>query len=296
MARIVLSSNREVAHFWAARNQPEGRAGNMFFSDGKIFSYGAHFCIARHLPNETIAFTTRGYSNSTSKHKSEVRNAARHLRIVYCHNPAGTARENMRAAREGILGALADSEKPRIHQATRIAHRGRALHLAVDANAYLAALPEDERDSEFPIDVTALEDIRAEIERAEVARAAMRREQEIARNADLLDSLAKWRTGEIHTRTGLYALPVALRLRGGAVQTSRGADIPEQAARALWPLILRARARSVEYAPDAPAGRLGAYSLQRIRIDGSIVVGCHDIAFSEIEGIAKQLGLVKEAQ
>ena len=38
---------------------------------------------------------------------------------------------------------------------------------------------------------------------------------------------------------------------------------------------------------------LGGYKLTKIRRDGSIVVGCHDIPYAEIEGVAKELGLLK---
>jgi hypothetical protein len=39
---------------------------------------------------------------------------------------------------------------------------------------------------------------------------------------------------------------------------------------------------------------VGHYRLTKIRGDGSMVVGCHDIPYSEIEMIARQLGLKQE--
>lgn len=48
--RKTLSDRSEVAHYWANKVQPEGKAGNMFYVGDKIYSYGYHFCIARHVP------------------------------------------------------------------------------------------------------------------------------------------------------------------------------------------------------------------------------------------------------
>lgn len=290
--RKVLSSHSEVAHYWANRTTSEGRAGNMFFCDGKIYSYGSHFCIARILPSGTVAFTTRDYSVSTSKHKSIAQSAARHLAIVYCSDPADSARQNMERAREAVRQALVSSGAPRIRQATRDAHKARALRIAENANAYLAALPEDERLSLVRIDTSALEAVRADLERAEEARRKIEAEARAARTAELAESLAEWRAGSVIARSGFHSIAPALRVSadGSTVQTSHGAEIPMDDARKLWPLILQMRAGQREFSPGEPVGH---YRLSKIRKDGSIVVGCHDIAFSEIERIAHALGLLE---
>jgi hypothetical protein len=45
-----------------------------------------------------------------------------------------------------------------------------------------------------------------------------------------------------------------------------------------------------------PKVTLGNYQLHQINVDGSIVVGCHHIPFTELELMADQLGLLKESQ
>lgn len=288
--RKVLRDNAQVAHYWANGFQSEGRAGNMFFEGARIYSYGRHFCIARMLPNDAVAFTTRDYSVNTMRHKSEVRSAIRQQRIVYCHDPADSARQNMAYARHAIRDALLASERPRIRQTTRDAHKARALALADNANAYLGALPEEERQGQEPINTGALENVRAELERAEEAAREIADEQRRARHGDLLESLEQWRRHEVYVRTGLYELPPALRLSqgGSEVETSHGARIPVTDARKLWALIQRAREGRRDFTPGEPVP-VGAYRLTKIRADGSIVVGCHDIAFAEIERIAVAL-------
>jgi len=288
--RINLKDRHEAAHFWANQVQPEGKAGNVFFQNGKIYSYGQHFCIARHLSPGVIAMTTRGYSPSTSTHISIVRQAARHLRTVYCNDPGGSARQNMMAARNEINDALYACEKKGIRQTTRDKHRVAALHIAEQANAYLAALPEVERGIEVPIDTSTLDAIRADYVAAEAAREKVRAEQQAVRMAALAESAEEWRAGKVLVRTGLWEIPPMLRVSsdGANVQTSHGAEIPVADAIRIWPVIRRVMAGERDYEPGEP---LGHYRLSKIRRDGSIVVGCHDIAHSEIARIAVQLGV-----
>lgn len=296
--RKVLSNNQQVAHYFANDVQPEGSCSNFFFENNKLYSYGRHFCIARRLPSGVVVFTTRTYSSSTSKHLAYARSALRHLRLVYCHDPSESARANMQHARETIRDRLHASEKKGIRQTTRDALKGEALRIGEQANAYLAALPDDEKQGIEPIDLSNLEGVRAALVAAEEARKRIAEEQRQARMVELREALEKWRKGEILYRTGLHELPPALRLSGDgeSVQTSHGAAIPVSDALQLWPLILSVKAgeRTSEEA-GRMIKRLGVYHLSEIRGDGSIRVGCHDIAFSEIEHIAVSLGLLVAA-
>lgn len=296
--RQILKHRSEVAHYWANKVQPSGRAGNLFFEDGKIYSYGRHFCIARHLPNGVIAMTTRGYSNSTAQHISKVRNAAKHLRTVFCYDPAESAAENMRHAQEEIVSALNDSEKPRIRQTTRDAHKAHALYIAEQANAYLNALPENERGNVTRFDITGLEHIRVVMQQYAETQKRLREDAEKARAMQAVDRLKDWRIDPIISTGGFHALPVALRLNSHVgencptvIQTSHGAEIPVLFASRLWVMIEAVRSSG---RPMENIGKpCGVYTLNTIRADGSIVVGCHDITYSEIYAIAVQLGYVQ---
>jgi hypothetical protein len=73
--RTILKNHDEVAHFWANKVQSNGQGSNMFFKDDIIYSYGYHFPIAKHINNDLILFTTKGYSVSTSKHLSIAKRA-----------------------------------------------------------------------------------------------------------------------------------------------------------------------------------------------------------------------------
>lgn len=86
----TVFNNENLAHVWANKEQNEGRNanGSMYFNNDSIYSYGSHFCIARHLNEDTILFTTRSYSNTTIKQVSIVRNAASHKNFILCPYPA----------------------------------------------------------------------------------------------------------------------------------------------------------------------------------------------------------------
>jgi hypothetical protein len=302
--RSVLRSHDEVAHYWANKVQDSGRAGNMFFEDGKIYSYGRHFCIARHLDNGRILFTSRDYSISTSKHKWIVQRAiGRDRDLIYVPCPEETYRNREQMESE-IKDQLEAAVKPRIRAGTRLAHYNKAQRLAESFNEFAEAIGDSFR---MPIpqmpDEATMAQLRAKAREDEAKLAAKRALQSarweeearlaaIDRERSLAEKIPLWRRGE-HTQLP-WGVPTMLRVKDGAVQTSRGAEIPVEHAKRLWPLILRVRSEGYVFKQPADLGmRLGVYHLDSINPDGSIVVGCHDIGWDEIAYIATVLGLTE---
>jgi hypothetical protein len=275
-------SNAQVAHMWAHNTKTHARGSNLFFEGNVIYSYGRHFPIARLIPG-FVLFTTRGYSQTTSIHISIVRQAVSHMPIVYVNDPCASPSESRREAQRAIERELSNSNKPRIRESTRLGHKARALNLANQFNAYIDAIGENQ---DLKFDVSQFENLRKELE--ELARIAAERKaaQEAKRMEEMRETIEKWRIGEYHGYIHVGA-PL-LRLNGENVETSKGAKIPVCDARKLWPIVEACRTGSREFTPGMP---LGDYRLTKIRGDGSIVVGCHDIGYSEIAAIAAQLGL-----
>lgn len=138
-------------------------------------------------------------------------------------------------------------------------------------------------------------------ELCEEAELRAKRERDLKLAQELADKIADWRRhGETQTWQIRQAAPALRYSRhagnhspvGGAfIETSWGASIPAEEAIKLWPLIqLAKRGRSWRIVPGRSID-VGGYPLTKLRGDGSIVVGCHDIAYSEVEYIATQLGL-----
>ena len=294
--RNVLKSHDEVAHYWANKVQDSGRAGNMFFENGKIYSWGTHFCIARHLDNGRIAFTTREYSVSTSKHKSIVRGALGwRQNLIYIPYPEDGVFRNRECMASEIEDELRRATAPRIRANTRLTHYRHAQTLARNFNEYAMAegsearLPVSEIPDEAALVAKARDDEAKVEERREARREGRKADLEHA-SERLQEKLAKWRAGE-YVQFNSRNVPTILRVKDDHVQTSRGAEIPLDHAKRLWPTILEVRQGGKDVEFERP---LGVYSLERINADGSIKVGCHDIGWDEIAYIATVLGLTEE--
>lgn len=311
--RKFLDNNQQVAHYFANNVQSEGKASNFYFENDRLYSYGKHFCIARRLPGGAVAFTTRTYGNSTSKHLNYARQALRGQTLVYCNDPDSSAYFNRRESERAMLAELDNAATTRrILPKTRDAHRAAALHIAEQFNAYLAALPENERENAQPFDTSGesmagLREARAALVEQQKAQA----EAQIRKRAEAQrDALAAWLAGGPNNG-GMHALPVALRIgksrgdhhTGGllpdtgsegreVIQTSHGAEIPVAHGVALWPIV-KSVVSGERTAEDATrlVGRLGVYNLNYIDSAGSIRVGCHDIAYSELYRMAVLLKL-----
>jgi hypothetical protein len=310
-----LKDIRQVSHYWANRTLESGKASGLSFEGDTLFSYAEP--IAKLLPDNTVIHTTRKWSVTTSNHQSLARSATNYSRGVWCRRVQDTPAWNMDQSRRYIAELLADAQKPlslkKDGKPTVASIKNRdnlqaeALREADQANAYLEACQRNGLGLEQqPIDTSNLEGIREEMQRALDAAAAAQAERQRLRAIEAVEDLALWRQGQPCQRGRLGDLPVALRLTkkgwnaiGHAqpetqiVETSHGAEIPVEHALELWPAIQAVKQRGS--GDLAPRNRtLGHYTLNLIRADGSIKVGCHDIAYSEIEGIAKALHLTTE--
>lgn len=289
--KTVFSSHSELAHVWANSEESDhGRAGNMFFRNGVIFSYGEHFPIAKKVSENLYLFTTRGYSNSTEQHKNHVRRAIPGwAEVIPVRDPTDTTAGNVNWARSEVERLLMESKRPRIHQATRDGRKSDALKVATNANRLIELFPQE---GVFPIPTdnfdAMADDIEAEIKRQEEHERQIQR----IREEKAKELLVKWRAYEdVHV---VSDLPPALRLSedGTRIETSWGAQIPANLAPALWKMAKDQR----KVGRDSCDLRIGVghYQLRKVKGDGSIVVGCHDISYDEIHQIAIKLNLVED--
>lgn len=83
-------SNTDLVHCFAQRTQSTGEAFNMFFEDtNKLYSYGRHYLLAefKEINNELcIIINDKGYSVTTQKHISLVRQATRQYKQYFTTN------------------------------------------------------------------------------------------------------------------------------------------------------------------------------------------------------------------
>ncbi len=85
---------------------------------------------------------------------------------------------------------------------------------------------------------------------------------------------------------------IYLRIKGDSIETSHSAAVPLSVAKKVWRLIKLAVAKSEDLLHDfGESARIGHYTLNAVYKDGSIKVGCHKIAYFELESMAEKLGL-----
>ena len=112
----TIYSNSDLIHAFANRNIESGRnsTGSLFLaSKGKeIYSYGYHYLLSEHLNNSTVLINDTGYSATTGKHISMVRNAVSHKKRFYysqCEIKAVSERV------KELLKKLATARKPELY-------------------------------------------------------------------------------------------------------------------------------------------------------------------------------------
>lgn len=118
---------------------------------------------------------------------------------------------------------------------------------------------------------------------------AMRDARDAERVRINADKIADWRAGNNPHLP--RELPPMLRITGEQIVTSWGASVPVSVAPALWQMVTLARANGIG-CDDCGRAKVGDYTLDTVHPDGSITVGCHKIAYSELELIAKQLKFI----
>lgn len=113
-----------------------------------------------------------------------------------------------------------------------------------------------------------------------------------ARTVELLrihaDDVSAWRAGASDSLS--HKLPPLLRVNGDRIETSWGASVPSSVAPMLWYWATTASSTGTPIAGNG--ARVGDYTLTSVNADGSLTVGCHSIAFTELEALARYFGYI----
>ena len=292
----VFSSHNEAAHIWASQSQNEGRAGNIEFEGQTIYSYGRHFPVARFASEfgDIVLFTSRGFSSSTGKHKGIIRAAIPpRFHIIYCDDPSRPASHNLGIWEESVLRMRGDfAQSTRKISAGNIA--AAIYQLTSEALAYCEALkiaaPEWIKDND------AEKAARAYVSEAAKLRDAKRAIKQAENNKiaalESADRLALWLTGENVNTNGFQFSNTLLRIKGEQIETTRGAKIPVSDALKIYPLLARTKRNGGKLEAGLHNINLGAYRFNSF--DGeNLIVGCHVIAWDQIEKMAQELKLIE---
>ena len=292
-----LKTTALVFHAWAHQAYPSARSNSVSYEGNKLYSYAA--CIAKLHDNNIVIFADRTWSVTTSSHQSDARQATSHMKRVYCRDPEASPQANKVYIEDRIARLLKSIPTPvmtkkGVEAVNSVKARERtqacALSLVKQCNDYLAVVaPEIEQ-----INTLTLNNYKVLLERREAEEKMYREAAEKAAALAAVERLEKWRAHDPHVRTSnLHALPAALRLSPDNewVETSHGANIPTRDALKLWPFVQRVKREGKDLSLTGGI-KLGHYKLDSISKEGNIVVGCHKIAYAELEMMAKKLELI----
>lgn len=110
--KTVFSSSSELFHVFAQRTQQTGRSSNVFFNGNKIYSYGYHYLLGEFLDDNTILINDKGYSNTTAKHISNLKQATSQYKRFYLTE---TNEAILLGKFQTLLDKLAKAKKPEIY-------------------------------------------------------------------------------------------------------------------------------------------------------------------------------------
>ncbi len=309
--RTVLKNMAEACHVWASRSQAAGRAGNVFFERDTIYSYGMHFPIAmfKKMPNgkTVVLFNSEDYSKSTRGHKNLVRQAIPEAQYEIFVLPAcdWSKYTNGKAYYLDVIKNYIDmSSRARDNAFYYVQNAYREVNgLKQWSKLHKCKFVYKFTDNDRKIIKRAIEYMRKTAEcnalreqkRQEKLKIAMS-EMVAACNGDIISYWHKH--GKLPYSPDLdisiYDFPTICRIVENEIVTSKGARVPIEHAKRLYPFILRAKRTNTEYRvpPENPIC-IGYYKLNRISANGDIRIGCHDIAWSEVEYIGKLIGSIK---
>lgn len=274
MKKVV--SSHDLAHLFNGQNQATAttQTRNFYFNGTRIYSYGSHFCIARFVDHNTLLFTERGYSNTTSKHIAITRSATSNRDKIYCAYPDGTHEANFdfwTSNAERIGQSLIKARKPAkyISELENVKYRAEryATYFGIEIPARLKSI----------LDVTSADQYMKhasdvlEFNKQEERRKA--REQAKAHAKQLKD----WRAFKVSNIYGRIDFDY-LRVTDTDFETSQRVKIPVNIGLRLYKTI-----RTLK-----PGDAFLSYQVKDIT-DTFIQIGCHKIAFKEIDNAVSKV-------
>ena len=288
-------TNRQLAHVWVQHNlepgspTPESGKGHQFYYQGAtIYSYGPHFPIARFVERKgkrAILFTTASYSSTTSKHMSYTRRAIPGYVAVFAVNlpkdeGIPPAKEVMADYKARIAELQLKADRSRTYQAMYLQDVADTVQEAKDYAAFFGL------KSSIPAPADLARKLAA-AQKAEAVRQAEVRKEQAKRDAVELEN---WRKNEPARIS--HNCPVALRIIGEEIESTKGARIPvEHAKRIVWPAWRRCMESGQGYKRNGHTLHVGHFAIDEITPAGVLKAGCHTISREELERMEALLGL-----
>lgn len=294
----------QVAHLWAHQTQASarngGRRNNFYFKGDTIYSYGSHFPIARHVKNKrgesAVLFTTKSYSSTTSGHKSLVRGSISHLQNVFEVDCVTLTpdKSTLNDYAERIAGILQKAYRARQNKKWLLES---AQALINDANAFskfFGLRKQFKSPKDFDKLVQAADKAHKQNLLREREAEKQREIQRAERQRERMEQVEKWVAGETDNLPFMeYGDETRLRVKGNELQTSKRAIVPLAHAKRAFKLVQSCHDNERSWQTNGHTCHVGAFQINSIDTQGNVKAGCHNIAWGEIERIAKLQGWIK---
>lgn len=301
--------NKDTAHRWAHQIGTFSKVpgGRLYFNGDTIYSYGSHFPIARHVTlgkgenrRSAILFTTRDHSNTTSRHKHEVRRAIPSgVTVFYVDNVrAGEQAEyypkdakaqhahNLKLIADEISATALKFQKARVN---KDGYAGRIDSLISQYNGYIQFFKLRTKKIDNTDLAAVIGDLAAAADRARKAEIAKAHKEQKEREKKNAESIHKWLTGEpVQFPWSVDRIYLRSFVLGSdkVIESSRNAYVPYDEAKRTYDIITKLRARREAFVANGREIKVGDYSVKRIDPDGTVVIGCHVIKFEELHDLA----------
>jgi len=289
MQNIV--DNSSVFHFWA--NQVQEHASNqkrsIHFDTTKLYSYS--LLIANIVNPETVLIHISDNSATTNKHISRAYSAVNHKNIIVCPtiDPVYTFdhKNNLDYFKREIHDHLLKSERARSGSRKQWTYNS-AINNIKMYNDYCRCFKL--RRKVLTIESYDLSKIVELNKKERLLLTKKKRVEKLKLIKDNNKKIKQWKTGD---RVYLsHELPVFLRVNkdNATIETSKGANVPLSYTAILWRKVQQCINDKKCYTPDYNhTDKIGVYALDSIAKNGDIMIGCHNIKYSELQSIAQQL-------
>ena len=273
---ITVFTNSEIVHEFNLQEQSYGRTPNssMYFEYKKIYSYGSHYLLGEFIDDNTIMINNTGYSNTTSKHISLLRNATRDKRQFFITE---TKRDLVLNELKDLLNKLTRTRLKADYYKSTIDRLFTSYFEYIDFTKTRTKAKKNKEHREilklYTEFYASTEDL------LQVIQEQQKKEKE-KNQKEVQKKLKKWRLFEINwfsnpTNKDFLRVDKANNI----IETSQGVKIPVEEGKRLLKLIdLK---KIVGERVD------NKYIVKAL--NGVLKVGCHNITMKEINNIRKQL-------
>ena len=281
----VYSTSLQVAHLYANQSQSDARCRNASFDGLSFYSYSTRIAyLHNNKPEPLLLIDSYGYSSTTRSHVSDLYHAFS-SDTKKLHVPAVTPRlgdhdVNYNYFFTQITDALDSAKKARTRGPEYITEANNTI----ENMHWYATFFELTWDIPEPVYIAA-----DALDKMKQQRQATREAKWAKEKVDQAEQLVRWMAGA--TSVNMYFADLRLRLIGEEIQTSHGARIPVTDALKFWPILKRLHDKNMGFVFKSEV-KFGPYQARHFK-DDILVVGCHEIPYSEIERMAIQLNLLE---